>query len=339
MDPVSQGILGAALPLTIAREKEVKLAGLSGCIAGMAPDLDILIRSSADPLLAIEYHRHFTHSLLFVPIGSLVVTLFLWPLLRRRLSFARSWLFTTLGYLTHAPLDACTSYGTRLLWPFSDMRVAWDVIAVVDPLFTLPLGILVGLALFRKKPNYARAAMVFACSLLLFGLYQRNSAASAMRAIVDARGHQPDKIVTKPSIANLVLWRSIYEWEGRYYVDGIYIGFFSRPVHYEGTNLPGFDPTKTYPDLDRTTTLYKDIERFSHFSSDYVALHPTRKNFLGDIRYALLPNSVEPLWGIVIDDTQPNDHVVFENLREVTDDKKSAFWNMLWGKPISQSNP
>jgi len=34
-----------------------------GFLSGMAPDLDILIRSSTDPLLSLEYHRQFTHFL------------------------------------------------------------------------------------------------------------------------------------------------------------------------------------------------------------------------------------------------------------------------------------
>ena len=53
MDPVTQGILGAALPLCFAEKKHIKLAALSGCIRGMTPDIDVLIRSSSDPLLAI----------------------------------------------------------------------------------------------------------------------------------------------------------------------------------------------------------------------------------------------------------------------------------------------
>jgi len=42
-----------------------------GALAGMAPDLDILIRSSSDPLLKLEFHRHFSHSLFFIPVGTL----------------------------------------------------------------------------------------------------------------------------------------------------------------------------------------------------------------------------------------------------------------------------
>ena len=38
-----------------------------GFLSGLAPDLDIFIRSESDPLLFLEFHRQFTHSLIFIP--------------------------------------------------------------------------------------------------------------------------------------------------------------------------------------------------------------------------------------------------------------------------------
>ena len=69
MDPISQGIVGAVC----ARTARPGLSGdtlLLGALAGMAPDLDVLIRSGTDPLLFLEYHRQFTHSIAFAPIGA-----------------------------------------------------------------------------------------------------------------------------------------------------------------------------------------------------------------------------------------------------------------------------
>ncbi|MCV5224382.1 metal-dependent hydrolase, partial [Escherichia coli] len=83
-------------------------AGVLGVASGMAPDLDVLIRSSSDPLLFLEYHRHLTHSLLFIPFGSFLCALVLYPLFakRRELNFQQSWFYCALGYSTHALLDA-----------------------------------------------------------------------------------------------------------------------------------------------------------------------------------------------------------------------------------------
>ena len=76
MDPVTQSALGASLAQTQSNSNKVWAAAILGCIGGLAPDLDVLISSSEDPLLFLEYHRQFTHSLIFIPFGSLLVSLF-----------------------------------------------------------------------------------------------------------------------------------------------------------------------------------------------------------------------------------------------------------------------
>ena len=70
MDPISQGSLGATLAQTVAGREKIKAATLLGCFGGLAPDLDIFIQSPSDPLLFLEFHRQFTHSLFFIPFGS-----------------------------------------------------------------------------------------------------------------------------------------------------------------------------------------------------------------------------------------------------------------------------
>ena len=108
MDPLTQGLVGASLSLSVSKKQHLVAAGVLGMLAGMAPDLDILIRSSNDPLLFLQYHRQFTHSLLFIPIGSLLCALGLYPLFAKRLglSFTQSWWYCALGYATHGLLDA-----------------------------------------------------------------------------------------------------------------------------------------------------------------------------------------------------------------------------------------
>ena len=144
MDPVTQGVLGANASQLVSNRDQKLIAALLGAGAGMAPDLDVLIRSSVDPLLFLEHHRGFTHALIFIPVGALICAWLLPPLLRlfgqrSKLTFASTYLFCLMGYATHALLDACTTYGTMLFWPFSDERVAWNTISVIDPLFTFPL--------------------------------------------------------------------------------------------------------------------------------------------------------------------------------------------------------
>ena len=145
MDPVTQGAVGAAFAQTTAKKNNILLIGFIGFLAGLAPDLDALIQSSDDPILFLEYHRQFSHSLFFIPFGSLLVALFIFPFVRGSISLKMVYLASFLGYATHGLLDACTSYGTQLFWPFSDERVTWNNISIVDPLFTIPILILLSL--------------------------------------------------------------------------------------------------------------------------------------------------------------------------------------------------
>ena len=55
MDPVSKGAFGVALSLSYAKRKYFKYALIIGIVAGMAPDLDVLISSDDDSLLSLDF--------------------------------------------------------------------------------------------------------------------------------------------------------------------------------------------------------------------------------------------------------------------------------------------
>ena len=177
MDPISQGAVGAALATsTQDRKKQLFTVAWLGALAGMAPDLDVLIQSSSDPLLFLEFHRQFSHALVFIPFGALLVAAPLYPLARKALSWRQTYLACLAGYATHGLLDACTSYGTQLFWPFSDERVAWNNSSIVDPLFTLPILALVIAAAMRGKRLLGIFAMAWALFYLGLGWVQQERA-------------------------------------------------------------------------------------------------------------------------------------------------------------------
>lgn len=110
MDPVTQASIGAAAAALMCRRGETRRALLLGALAGAAPDIDVLIRSETDPLLALQYHRHFTHSLFIAPfIGLLVAVLFKLAFFWKAWAYGRLALFGVSGALTHGLIDACTA--------------------------------------------------------------------------------------------------------------------------------------------------------------------------------------------------------------------------------------
>lgn len=318
MDPLSQGVVGAIAAQCVSKRGDIRIATLAGFAAGLLADVDVFIRSKADPLLFLEYHRHFTHALAFVPIGGLVAALLLWPFLRGRLSFARLYLFTTLGYLTHGLLDACTTYGTYLLWPFSDARIAWHNIAVIDPLFTLPLLLLVVLALLRRAPRIGQFALLLGLSYLLLGVVQRERADDLLARVAAAEGHVIERGGAKPTLGNLVVWRGVYRHEGRMYAVALRPGLFGPARAGTISSADSFVMARDLSAVAADSRLAADIARFSHFSDGWLMWAQDGREIIGDFRYALLPGRAQPIWGIRIDPSRPDQHVDYVALRDVS---------------------
>jgi inner membrane protein len=330
MDILTQGLLGGVLAQSIARREEKSLATMVGVVAGLLADADILIRSTSDPLLNIEYHRHFTHSLLFIPLGAAIAFALLWPFLRQKLSTGRLYLFCLTGFSMSGVLDACTSYGTHLFWPFSDDRVAWNIISIVDPVFTLVL--LASLLLGLKLRNFqvARIGILFCGLYLGLGFIQLQHAQRVADELVQLRGHQPEQHVVKPTLGNLLLWRSVYINDNKIHADAIRLGLLDGHRVFEGESVEQFSVGRELPNLDSSSQLYRDIERFRSFSNGYTAYDPGQPNVIGDIRYSMLPVSVRPLWGIVIYPDQPDRHADYRFFRDSSPEIRRAFLKMLF---------
>ncbi|MEE4277855.1 MAG: metal-dependent hydrolase [Halieaceae bacterium] len=339
MDPLTQGALGASLAQGAARREAMGLATLAGVLGGMAPDLDVLIRDGEDPLLFLEYHRQFSHSLIFIPIGAALVAVALHAVLGRRRgwSLKRVYCFCLLGYATHALLDACTSYGTQLLWPFSDARFAWNNVSIIDPLVTLPLLLLITASLRTGRALFARLALLWTLTYLgLGGVTARNAAEAEGYRLAASRGHDAVRVEAKPSFGNILLWKTVYRAGDHYYVDAVRLGF---PVRiYEGDSIAALDLARDFPWLDAGSLQARDVERFRWFSMGYLARDPERRDRIIDLRYSLLPNEIRPLWGIVLDETaQYTEHVAYETRRDADPATWRRFWSMLRGLPPERS--
>ncbi|MCG8653697.1 MAG: metal-dependent hydrolase, partial [Pirellulales bacterium] len=327
MDPLTQGAIGAALPQATRRTSQVGVAGLFGFLSGMTADLDVFIQSSNDTLLYLEYHRYFTHSLLFIPVGGLLAALVLHLILGRRwkLAFHQTLLFCTLGYATQGLLDAATSYGTVLFWPFSDERVAWKVISVIDPLFTLPVLLLIILAAVMRNGLFARIALAWVALYLGLATVQQHAALAMGREIAQGRGHVPVRLEARPSFGNILVWKTLYEADGRYHVDAVRAGL--APRVFEGESIAKLDIARDLPWLDTGTQQAKDIERFRYFSDGFISRDPVLPDRIIDVRYSMLPNQVAALWSIELArDAGPADHARFQTHRGDPSKRLRELW-------------
>ena len=334
MDILTHGLLGGTLAQSCSRKSETRVATTVGFLAALLADADALIRSAADPLLTLEYHRQFTHSLVFIPVGALLVSLILWPafrVFRHPLGFWRIYLYALLGCATSGVLDACTSYGTHLLWPFTGERIAWSIISIFDPLFSLILVAAMLIGLRWRKTLPARVGLLLAVVYLSVGWFQHQRAEEVMRATIMQRGHEAGQMTVKPTMGNLLLWRSIYRANDIYHVDAVRTGSGGAVRIYPGNTVRAFDLSRDLSALSPASMLHQDIRRFDFFSDGYLALHPEDPGLLGDVRYAMLPTSIRPLWGIRLDMRHPEAHAQFETSRQMSRWEIEQFIGMLRG--------
>lgn len=294
MDPVSQAVVGCVASQAAFGRKLGRLATACGVIGGTLADADVVIRSAEDPLLAMELHRHFTHALAFVPIGGLVAALPFLLVRRWRAKWRTILAACTLAYATHAPLDLLTSYGTLFWWPFSRERVALDWMSIIDPLFTLPLLVLVVLGAVSRTRRYALVAVALGVLYVGFGAVQHSRATAVQAGLAAARGDRVQASRVMPTLGNVVLFRSIYRSEDGIQADAVRIapGGDASVVSGEAIKIasapePGSGPRAT-----------RDFGRFAWFADGFVASDPRQAGVVADMRYSLAPEGFEPLWGV-----------------------------------------
>jgi inner membrane protein len=329
MDPLSQGVIGASLSQSFSNNKNIFFVFIVGFLSGVFPDIDIFFRSNHDPLLFLEFHRQFTHSLIFIPLGGFIFTLIFYGLFFKLIPFGflKTWLFSTMGYATHGLLDACTSYGTQLLWPFSNERISWNNISIIDPLFTIPVLIFLLLSLTKRRSFWAKIALGWALIYLVIGFIQNHRAEQVANEIVTQRNHHPEIISVKPSFGNLILWKIIYQHNGYFYIDAVNIG--PKKEIFTGHKIKKFNKSDlSYLD-DLSDVQKKDIDRFLWFSQDFVSINPRNQYELLDIRYSNLPNEIGGLWGIHLNPNTQS-HVEFISNRSLQKRDFKQFFQMIF---------
>ena len=136
-----------------------------------------------------------------------------------------SWLFFW-AIFTHPLLDACTAFGTQLFQPFSDYRVAFNNISVVDPIYTLPFLLCVIIASWMLRENPLRKVVNYlgigiSTAYLLFSFYNKYQVNQVFERSLAQEGYQYERYRTAPTIMNNVLWNCIAEGDTAYY-QGLY---------------------------------------------------------------------------------------------------------------------
>jgi inner membrane protein len=311
VDVITHSFLGAAAAQSAFTRRLGRTAAIAGAIGGFVPDLDMLLTPLADPALPNELHRAFTHAIVFIPVGGAIATLplMLWKSLRAQ--WFTVYAAATLGCATHALNDCLTAYGTMWYWPFSREFVAWDILPIIDPLFTLPLIVAVVWAWKNRTIRPALIGLTWCVLYVLFALVQRERGLAMQRQIAEERGHVVERGRVKPTLGNTIIWRSIYEHDGRFYADGLVINPFGQVQVETGRSIQRLVVDDLPPPLRENPRV----------ADGYIAAQPAYiaegegVMVIGDMRYSRDRRAFAPLWGLQLNPHDPEHPVTWVGWR------------------------
>lgn len=275
MDNLTHSLVGIALSRAFFKDK-APLATTMLIVAANAPDVDVLW--SLRGIRYIEYHRGFTHSLLFLPLGMLLIA-GLWRGLAGRLQRRKgswdpaqgrwrgeaavgrrknpvSWRLGLaaglLGIGSHLLMDWTNSYGIRLLDPLSQRWFALDWMPIVDPwLWLILLAFLTVpmlLAMVQRdqgapRGNYRKSA---AAALLAMGVWWGVRAAAHQQACGQLRQGLDEPVANRalaafPTFTSPLIWQGVASLPDRYQM-GTIRAWSGKPPRLHSLYKPAATP-------------------------------------------------------------------------------------------------
>ena len=179
MDSITQAVLGAAIGEEVLGKRIGNKGAIIGAVVATLPDLDVFLYLFYDKFEMLSIHRGFSHSIAFSVLAAFLISFVLsrikWF---HDVKFKILLMFTWICLFTHILLDAFTAYGTQLFLPFSNSRIGFDSINVVDPVYTFPLiiGLIMSAWIYKTKSNrsmYNRIGLMISSAYLIFTLLNK----------------------------------------------------------------------------------------------------------------------------------------------------------------------
>jgi inner membrane protein len=268
MDSLSQLALGAAVGVAVmGRRTAVWKAALWGGVAGTLPDLDVFI-DRGDPIRNMVLHRAETHALFWLSLFSLPFAALVARLHGQWAIWRRWWLALWLALVTHPLLDAMTVYGTQLALPFTNHPFAVGSVAIIDPLYTLPLlvGAVWAVASGGSRGGYRAnaAGLMLSSAYLVWGVVAQQHVERIARAALQAQGIAAQQVLVMPTTFNSLLWRVLVV-DGAHYHEGFHSLFDAQPQMH-------FDRFDRGTDLSAGVAGIDGVQRIAAFSKGFYKL-------------------------------------------------------------------
>jgi inner membrane protein len=228
LDSITHIALGAIVGEILLGKPIGKKAMILGAIANSFPDIDFLASLWLSPTDNLLAHRGFTHSILCAALLSL---LFSWIASKwyskEPVSFTAWLLFFSCQLMLHLFVDAFNAYGVGWFIPFSDTRISFHSIFVVDPFYSGILGIVL-LLLIVLRPHQKYRARLAAMGLLISSMYlgyaliNKYLVSEEIKYLLGKQGITYKRYFITPTPLNTWLWFVVAEVDS-----GFQIGYRS----------------------------------------------------------------------------------------------------------------
>jgi len=141
MDPLTHGITGALLGKGFFAERHGRVATFAATLGAVFPDVDILaVFLSHNEMAIAQLHRDITHSFICLPLFAIGLAALTRGYARLRRAGCPPWpvlaTIYAVGLASHIVLDIVTSFGTMIFSPLSHARLSWDLVFIIDFVFT-----------------------------------------------------------------------------------------------------------------------------------------------------------------------------------------------------------
>jgi len=234
MDSITQAVLGAAVVEATAGRQLGNKAIYWGLFFGTLPDLDILFYPWLDELQRLGWHRGISHSLLLMTLTAPLWGKLVCAIHQQRLSFRRASVAVWVALFTHVLIDCFTVYGTQIFEPFSNYRVGFNNLFIIDPLFTVPMILaLLFVPWFRAEHPVRRrinnAALCLSSLYVMWSFGAKAVADHRIEASLAGQGIPHVRYQSAPTPLNTILWRALVETEDGYLIG--YTSLLDTPPH------------------------------------------------------------------------------------------------------------
>lgn len=341
MDSLTQVVLGGAVGEAVLGKKVGNKAVVWGAVAGTVPDLDVFAGVILNPVAQADFHRGLSHSLVF----SIVVAPLLGAVISRihkkeGLSW-RPWAWLAFwGLVTHPILDMFTTWGTEFFWPFTNAKIAFNSVFVVDPVYTLPfLGCLIAVLFMRRDSRKRRIVnwigIVWSSLYLCVGLVNKSVARGVFEGEMAKLEIVTDQYMTRPTPLNGILWGMVAR-EG----DTFWMGYHSLAGAQTSVHLQAYQSEPMPPEL-AGMELVQDLQRIS---KGFLFVQRAENGWLlSDLRYMTtefeLHGGEDFLFNYQLTRDDAGDWQIRQERRmpDLNGEMWGKFWEGIWEGPATNS--